>query len=266
VVPLVIWGVFAWAYFGNPIPQSLLAKSAAYRLEPLSALVRLLQHYATPFLEHLTFGSWAIRVGIVIYPALALIGGLAAYKRNKAVWPFAIFPWVYFVAFAIANPLIFRWYLTTPLPFYFLLIFIGIEALLAEVATRWRKLPAFAIFVALAVLAFASTLRGWTLHPIQPPDRPAPEMAWIELELLYEQAATKLAPHLAGMPNATIAAGDVGVLGYATGARILDLVGLNSAETLPYYPLDAGYYGDFVYAVSPDEIAEQRPEDEHIRQ
>ena len=48
-------------------------------------------------------------------------------------------------------------------------------------------------------------------------------MAFIQLELLYRQAADYLAPRLT--PQSVLAAGDVGVLGYYTPARILDTVG-----------------------------------------
>jgi hypothetical protein len=261
ILPLLAWGLFAWLYFSSPIPQSLLAKSAAYRLPPLSALVRLLQHYATPFLEHLTFGLGWIGIGLLLYPFLALVGSRAAFKREPASWPLAVFPWIYFVTFAIANPLIFRWYLATPLPFYFLFILIGLQTMLLDLFHLFKIKSAHftnALCALVLVLPLLS-LRNWTLHPAQPPDRPAPAMAWIELELLYEQAAHYLAPELAAHPQATLAAGDVGALGYFTDARILDLVGLNSLETLAYYPLAENFYGDFVYATSPDLIINERP-------
>ncbi len=262
MLPLLAWGIFAWIYFGSPIPHSLMAKSAAYRLPPLSALVRLLQHYATPFLEHLTFGLGWVKIGLLLYPFLALLGTRATFKREAASWPLAAFPWIYFAAFAIANPLIFRWYLTAPLPFYFLFILIGTQTMLFDLikvfklnAIRFVNIVSLSLFI-LPMLS----LHGWTLHPIQPPDRPAPAMAWIEPELLYKQAAQYLAPELAANPDVTIAAGDVGVLDYFTEARILDLVGLNSPETLAYYPLRENIYGDFIYAISPDLIMNERPD------
>ncbi len=262
-IPLLAWGLFAWVYFGSPIPQSLLAKSAAYHLPPLSAFVRLLQHYATPFLEHLTFGLGWVKIGLLLFPFLFLVGARAAFKRKRATWPLAAFPWIYFIAFAVANPLIFRWYLTPPLPFYFLIILIGLQTVLLDLFKYFkRNSPRVMniVYVFVFILPLLS-LRGWTLHPAQPPDRPAPEMAWIELELLYKQAAERLAPSIAAAPQpVTIAAGDVGVLGYYTDARILDLVGLNSPETLVYYPLDENFYGDFIYAISPDLIINERPD------
>ncbi len=264
MLPLAVWGIFAWVYFGSPFPQSVAAKSAAYHIPELAALIRLLQHYATPFFEHLTFGTGWIPVGWVLYPFLSYVGWRGASKLVPSAWVFAAFPWIYFLVFAVANPLIFRWYLTTPLPFLFLFIFIGLFQLINQTKgwtvnryklpnTTWAIASLLVIFV-----SFFSLLRGWTPNPTHGPARPAPEMAFIELELLYKAAADRLAPRLTR--TETIAAGDVGVLGYYTEARILDLVGLNSPETLRYYPLEESLYGDFIYAVSPDLILDERPD------
>jgi hypothetical protein len=83
-------------------------------------------------------------------------------------------------------------------------------------------------------------------------------MAWVELELLYKEVADELGPGL--HPETTIAAGDVGALGYYSDARILDLVGLNSPETSRYFPLSPEQYGDFVYAVPAEIILDRLPE------
>ncbi|MDA1330570.1 MAG: hypothetical protein O3B43_05855 [Chloroflexi bacterium] len=267
-VPIFTWSAFSWAYFGSPIPQSLVAKAAAYLLEPGSALVRLLQHYATPYQGHLTLGLGWIRVGILLFPVLALIGGWRALRLRKESWPLAVYPWVYLTVFAVANPLIFRWYLTPPLPFYFLLIGLGLESLLWMAVGRMETNPprkerlALVLAGALILAApFGLLLKDWQWRPDHGPDRPTPEMAWIELELLYREAAEILTARIAESPGQPVlAASDVGVLGYFTDALILDLVGLNSPETLSYYPLDKGDYGDFVYAVSTDLVLDKRPD------
>jgi hypothetical protein len=51
----------------------------------------------------------------------------------------------------------------------------------------------------------------------------------------------------------------VGVLGFFTPARILDTVGLNSPESLKYYPLDAN---DYVinYAIPSQLILSEQPD------
>ena len=56
-----------------------------------------------------------------------------------------------------------------------------------------------------------------------------------------------------------IAAGDIGALGYDTGARILDTLGLISPQTLRYYPLDSSFYVG-AYAMPPQLILDEQPD------
>jgi arabinofuranosyltransferase len=257
LLPIAIWGLYATLTFGSPIAHSVQAKLNAYRLEPVEGLVRLLQHYATPFLEDTWLGTTAIAIGLVLYPFLYILGARQALKIEKRIWPFVLYPWLYFVVFAAANPLIFRWYLTPPLPAYFLFILMGAFPLL-NFAFTWRPKWVYVIpKVLLILLPLASSLSDWRLQADHGAPRPAPQMAYIQLELLYRQAAGRLAAQL--KPGDLLAAGDVGVLGYYTGARILDTVGLNSPESLPYYPLDKSAFV-INYAIPADLILDQRPD------
>jgi hypothetical protein len=261
-LPLVWYGFATWM-FGSPIPHSVQAKMGAYHLEATEGLVRLLQHYTTPFLTDRWFGAAiAVGFGLILYPFLYFIGARAAFRQNKRIWPFILYPWLYFLVFAIANPLIFRWYLTPPLPAYFLFILIGINELVSLISNSLKnRTPSwFAGSLAallLFILPLGSTLSGWVWHPDHGNRSPAPEMAWYKLELLYKQAASEVSPYLDA--GKTLAAGDVGVLGFYTPARILDLVGLNSPVTTSYYPLDQKYYVTN-YAVAPDLVIDQQPD------
>jgi hypothetical protein len=268
-LPLVAWGLFATLYFGSPLTHSVAAKSLAYRLPGNAAFIRLLQHYATPFLGHLAFGQMWIAIGLVLYPFLSLLGAWRAGKEQPRSWPFMIYPWLYFATFAIANPLIFRWYLTPPLPFYFLAILIGAEKVLSDLGERLglvgskssqpnngRMVKAVFAILVILVPTFLSS-KDWTLHPDHGLDRPAPDMAWYQLELLYQQAAETLAPHLE--PDSVLAASDVGVLGFFTQAQILDTVGLNSPIALDYYPINPAFYV-INLATSPDLILDVGPD------
>ena len=261
-LPLIWYGYATWL-FGSPIPHSVQAKMGAYRLEATEGLVRLLQHYTTPFLSNLWFGAAiAVGAGLIIYPFLYLIGSRNALKQTPRIWPFIVYPWFYFLVFAIANPLIFRWYLTPPLPAYFLFILIGINQFGSQILNSFKKRPPLwlsngVMVLFLFVLPLTNTLSGWVWHPDHGNRTPAPEMAWYKLELLYRQASTVVSPYMD--TGKTLAAGDVGVLGFFTPCRILDLVGLNSPVTTGYYPLDKKYYVTN-YAVSPDLILDQRPD------
>ena len=271
-LPVLLWIGFSSLYFGSPIPHSITAKGLAYRLSAESGFIRLLQHYSTPFLEHLTFGAAAIGVGFVLYPLLFLIGSVRALRQTPRIWSFLVYPWLYFAAFAIANPLIFRWYLTPPLPALILGILLGADRLLGDLGKAIerraadRQILVARLFTGLRIsivilLPLILSLRGWQAQPDHGLQRPAPEMAWYKLELLYRQAAQLLNAEiqLRGQELPLLAAGDVGVLGFSTPTRILDTVGLNSPQSTRYYPLDPKFYV-INYAIPPDLILDARPD------
>lgn len=271
-LPLAAWFGFAWTYFGNPIPHSVLAKSQAYHLSTYGAFTRLLQHFATPFMGHHTFGTYWIRVGLILFPFLCIVGSRKVWKYFPRFWPWIVYPWVYFLTFSLANPLIFRWYLTPPLLPYAFFIFIGLQDLL----THFFDLPSslkkenntfsFTSLITLVILfaLLILPLRAWTLHPDHGPDRPAPKMAWFKLELVYKEAAEIIREdaqvHALSEDSSipVLAAADVGVLGYHTPLPILDIVGLNSRQSLAYYPLEDAVYA-FNFAVPPDLILDEKP-------
>lgn len=261
LLPLLFWFTFAWARFDALLPHSIAAKANAYHLEWHAALVRFLQHYATPFMGHTTFGNNYIKIGIVLFPALALIAMLRTFKADPSNWPFLLFPWGYAGAFALANPLVFRWYLTPPLPFYFLLVLAGAETLIDELTGKQGDRRIKWILAALAIICmpFFSLLSNWELHPDHGLRRPAPEMAWYKLELLYTDVALILSPEIQ-QNGGLLAAGDVGALGYYTEAQILDTVGLMSPQAVTYYPIPDELYREHAYVIPPDLILEMQPE------
>ncbi|MEA4907633.1 MAG: hypothetical protein VB089_08435 [Anaerolineaceae bacterium] len=258
-LPLAAWGIFATLYYGSPLPHSVAAKLAVYHLSAGEALVRLLQHYATPFFEYELFGPAGTAVGLILYPFLFWIGARKARRAIPRLLPFILYPWVYLIIFSLANPLIFRWYLTPPLPAYFFFILLGADTLLRQVLPRLLPGAAGQTAVSLLVLIalpLGFSLSQWERLPDHGPQRPAPKMAWIKLELLYQQVAREIAPQMDG--ETVLAAGDVGVLGYYTPARILDTVGLNSPEALEYYPIDPQAYV-INYAIPAGMVVNQQP-------
>lgn len=282
LIPILFWSVFATFYFGSPIPHSIAAKSLAYRLGAGAGFMRLLQHYNTPFLGHLTFGNSWIAVGMVLYPFMFLVGGRFAWRQSHRVWPLLAYPYIYFIVFALANPLIFRWYLTPPLPFYFLFILTGLFSLIIRIGTTLNRvkveddksraskdctleknpIPVYLAMVLLVIVTPVTlSLHGWEIHPDHGINRPAPDMAWYKLELLYKQAADILMEQFPQVTYTTplLAAGDVGVLGYYTQARLLDTVGLNSPQSTRYYPADPKIYV-INYAIPADLILDNMPD------
>jgi hypothetical protein len=262
---LAPWYIFATLYFGNPFPHSVAAKVVAYHLGRYDALVRLWQHFSTPFfenlvLEPLAFGRYWNALGIIPYGSLYLIAALRLLKGPQAgsgrAFPILAYPPLYVLVFAWANPLIFRWYLAPPLPLFFLGIVLGAWELISALSgghLRAARVVAGTLLIAALIL----TLNAWEIHPDHGPDRPAPEMAFIQLEEVYHQAALLLRPEIT--TRTRIAAGDIGALGYYSDARILDTVGLISPQATSYYPLNPDLLA-INYAMPADLILDQAPD------
>jgi hypothetical protein len=300
---LAPWLIFGTLYFGSPLTASIAAKSVTYRLPPEANLVRLIQHYSTPFFEDTALGApWRL-IGSAVYLLLCGLGGLRVIRRDRRTWPLLAYPYLYLAVFAVANPLLFRWYLSPPLPFYFLLILTGIWTVANDavrVITRGLTLvishrhpassiqhpvssirypassiqhpassiqypvssiqrPATVLLALFATTVLVLTLNAWDLHPDHGPDRPAPEMAWFKLELLYARTADIVLSHATS--GDTLCAGDIGMLGYRTNLRILDTVGLVTPQSTRHYPADPDIYvinyaipADLVLALDPDYI------------
>jgi hypothetical protein len=265
LLALAPWVLFATFYFGSPLANSVVAKTAAYRLGPFSALVRLIQHYATPFFEHRILGTRWVAVGSILYLFLSWIGGLAMIRRESRLVPWVVYPWFYLVAFSVSNPLIFRWYMAPILPMYVLCIAYGVRQIgwdvVSALQARWpaASLAGRILGSALLLIALGFLVNAWTLHPDHGPARPAPEMAWFKLEQLYRQVTSDLVASEPVTAETRIAAGDIGVVGFVSGARILDTLGLISPGSTAYYPLPDAAHAT-TYAVSTDLILDKQPD------
>jgi hypothetical protein len=262
------WLIFGTLAFGSPLTASMAAKSVTYRLPPEAALVRLIQHYSTPFFENALFGPrWQLG-GFALYLLLCILGGVRIIRDNRRTWPLIAYPYLYLVVFSAANPLLFRWYLSPPLPFYFLSILCGVWMLSSDLPQGFLKsrvrpqessaIPSIALAL-FAVGAIVLTANAWDLQPDHGPNRIAPNMAWFKLELLYDHAAEIVSSSAA--PGDRLCAGDIGVLGYRTGLEILDTVGLVTPESWSHYPADPDLYiinyaipAELVLALDPDYV------------
>jgi hypothetical protein len=186
---------------------------------------------------------------LAAFGILAMVGlvrhGLPHLEQRKVPWqPFAAFAMLYvsfYVAVGLRGVRLFPWYLVPIEPFYLLAAAAGLARLSA-----WR--PGAVLAAALVV---------WQLVAIdwQRPFLPAGQ------DLLREQLLLDVGQQLATTlpPTATVAAPEIGALGYASKLRVLDTVGLVSPEALPYYPLPAEQMLTD-NAIPPRLIVDQRPD------
>jgi 4-amino-4-deoxy-L-arabinose transferase-like glycosyltransferase len=259
-VVLVPWAFFSMAAFGTPLPNSVTAKRYAYRIEPLGAFTGLIRAYSNLFFTFDLFGSIATMVSGLLVLATGVIALVYCARRHFLIFALLVYPWLYLLTLAILNPLMFRWYFAPPLPALMLGVVIGLWVMVRPLERVHRRLPA-ALTGVIAIVCLASTLSGWTLTPDHGPNRPAPRMAWHQIELFYQEMAERMVRDHGVTRESRVASADIGTIGFFTGAVIIDTVGLVTPELTAYYPVDSALVAsDQNYAIPPQLIFDTQPE------
>jgi hypothetical protein len=266
---LLPWLAFCTVYFGSPIPNSINAKSVAYAVEDGRAFIELaLKNYAQPFTEtQLSPSAWQGTAGlasILLYLTLASVAALRLRHHAPHMLALWVYPWLYLAAFSIANPHIFRWYTNPPMPALLLFYVVGLWALVGALTQRGGRNVVIArngLLAAVALFWLAASLNNWELQPNHGPQRPAPRMAWHKIELIYQEIGVLLRDQYGATAATRVASADIGAVGYFSGARIIDTVGLVTPELRRYYPFDRALLLDGeVYVVPPQLLFDTMPD------
>jgi hypothetical protein len=256
---LLPWVIFSFAYFGTPIPNSVTAKRYAYLIPPNAAFEQFLRTYANVYFQFDLLGSLGVMLGGVLILTFSFFAFSYAIRYEQRILPFLIYAWVYFAAFAVLNPQVFRWYMAPPLPALIVGTFIGAWALLRPLSRLRYVVPS--IVGIIGGVCVLTSLSGWTLTPEQGAQRPAPKMAWNAIELLYQQMGEHLRDDLGVTSETRVASGDIGAVGYFSRTTIVDTVGLVTPELTRYYPVDPTLIPEGMnYAIPPQLIYDTQPD------
>jgi hypothetical protein len=227
--PILLGAAALTLVYGSPLPHSVAAKQVAYTpVGPLENPLALVLQAGLPGWSPFLLGLWptaaclgAALLGVAALAA-ATVRGVSRAQRGRKTWqPFALFG-ALLVAFYIAAGLrgvrLFSWYLVPLAPLYLLALSLGLATI------RRRTL-------------LAALLVVWQLAAVDWQQPLLPAGASLAREQLFLEAGRDLRDALP--PDATVAAPEIGALGYVSGLRILDTVGLVSPAALAYYPLPA---------------------------
>ncbi len=223
------WLVFSTLYFGSPIPNSIIAKARAYLTATnLEALLVILRTWGSFWPYEPGFG-WRLMYSFanaIFLGSLYVFVGWREMKRDSSVVVFFGYPLLFTFVFAYANPFMVFWYLGPLLPYWLVGLVEGISTFTDLVAGRSRgKLTRSAILAILVVSQFLAIDVFYTMQVSKETPR----------ELLYQQLALELDQQMA---DSTLAASEIGVLGYYSSAYILDTVALVSPQAIPYNPAE----------------------------
>ena len=218
------WLVWAALYFGSPLPQSIVAKGAAYAhfggLYTFLFLVNFLGSGALG--PYPSAFAWGVLPGFVFFLFLATIGLLDFIQRRRAALVAAAYPLLYYaVMMQRQAPMFFLWYYPPLMPGLLFLLLAGLARLGRRVNGRgWAcLLAAFTLGLLLAPWVLMSWMPGWGVAR--------------EVESVYQKASDWLEPRL--VDGQVVFAPDIGVLGWRLQqAVILDPIGLVSLESMAY--------------------------------
>jgi hypothetical protein len=236
------WLWIATQYYGSPVPHSIPAKAAAYNLHRPSTLPNFLDTLANVMPFRMPWGR--LLGNVVLLPCL-IAGGIAAARqpRLRPLLALALAWWAYLV---LPRTLLFTWYFAPLLLPAYLLAALGLDALRQR--PWWTVAPRTAAVGTLGVLAIG--LSGWLVEVGQKAARVQGAESTVRRaigEWLRENTPT----------DARIAMEPIGYIGYYSGRRILDEVGLVSPAMVPLNRLGDGWFGAMVRNLEPEYIVER---------
>lgn len=206
---LVPWFVFAWLYFGTPLPVTLFVKQQQGLLPKSESFFDGLFYYGRGYWRqarywpHFGLAGLGIVYGLIRHPRWLLIPG----------WSL-----LYFVAYSSLGVTRYFWYYAPLVPGFVVLIGIGIDGLdqlmRRGLSQRMRRWP-IALLVVLMLLAQVTTLN--MLRSMN--DRRLG---------IYRTVGEWLAANTP--PDASVGTLEVGVIGYYSQRRMIDFAGLIQPE------------------------------------
>ncbi len=210
----------AWHWYGTPLPGTAFAKSTVYGWRA--------DHLANPILRRFPQIPRLVQVffGFPYGAPFTIAGILGVYsllckKSYDVLWPLA---WlmVYWGSFVISRILLFTWYLVPPLPVLYLLGSFGISfvhnGIKNSAASLAKAAPAFAVLLTLACFGYSCRV--------------------LYLDQKVEDAVRKpmglwLRSH--AQKGDVVMLEPIGYVGYYSGMKVLDVIGLVSPQVLRYY-------------------------------
>jgi hypothetical protein len=231
-VLLIGWIVFAWIYFGSPIPVTLAAKQQ-------QGLMANSESFARGFLTVISSNSSWFLISEV---ALALMGLILAFWKKRIWLLILIWPVVYFLSYSILGVTRYFWYYAPLIPGFIIAAGLGLTAFseLIKGSIQGRKsLSQFAVLIpgiVLFILFTGSILSLWQLRKSNDPRFG-----------IYKAAGEWLRENT--LPSERVGSLEVGIIGYFAQRPMVDFAGLIQPETAEQFSTETTYQDAAFFAV-----------------
>ncbi len=229
------WFIFAWLYFGSPLPATLATKqhqgAMAISTGFAPGLFTIMQSYA----------GWQYEIERV----LAVLG-LVAIRSAKQWLPFLLWPALYFVAYSLLGVSQYFWYYAPLVPGFLVLVGLGISALSQAVSLTADRLGQ-ALRSSKFVLPVLYPIILFSLGIFQVRDMWQSSANLDPRVEIYSAIGKWIQANVA--PNATIGTLEVGIIGYYAQRPMIDFAGLIQPEVARYLSYNTTYDDAALWAV-----------------
>ena len=243
LLPALAWVAFGFAYYGNPVYHSIIAK--ARPLYPMPAgqaimlILRSIASWSTGGLIPAAARPLLLVPGLVVF--LLVLAGRVLLPRfrpqpRQPAAPDASLLLLLLLFFTLTNPLMFDWYYPPVTLLWFCVFAGGLPALAAWTGRRRLETAALVLLVLLAALP-ATRLFTRQVREHRPAfELPLDKEGYRLRVMTYRATAEWLNETVP--PGTNLAAPEIGALGYYyRRGPVLDACGLVSPEALPYLPV-----------------------------
>jgi hypothetical protein len=219
------WTIFAFAYFGSPVPQSAVSKVVVYGWHAKSAYPNI-----APFLDQMTHS-----MPHKLIAGLALIGLVTVALRVRMLLPAALWMLTHYAAMALSKVFLFGWYYIPPSPLYFLMAAVGAGTIASALLDRASRQETRAGQHAKWALAGSAIVLLVGLKSI-----PAIKQSLRDEQVKEDRTRKAIGLDLRErmQSGSKLMLEPIGYVGYFAQANVLDTVGLVSPEVLKYYRAD----------------------------
>ena len=197
------WFVFAWSYFGSPLPVTMVVKQHQGSMAISQGFFEGFLTIASPYFKW----SYFIELGLVIV-------GLVFMFRKASQWVL-ILSWtlLYFFSYSVIGVSRYFWYYAPLLTIWIVMIGLGISSL-QRFFTPNRKLLFWIVSLVLFFCMFlAQSLDLWRLR-----QNPDPRL------MMYRDVGEWLQENT--LPSSSVGTLEVGIIGYYSQRKIIDFAGL----------------------------------------
>jgi hypothetical protein len=226
---LLPWFLFAWIYFGSPLPATLAAKqhqgamAISQRFAP--GLLTVLRPYLTKWYFWIEFG-------------LALLGGIWMFWRARVWLLFLSWTAFYFIGYTLLGVSRYFWYYAPLAPGFLAAVGLGITAIFD--AWRYRRpsserLLWWICFSGIVILALGQGVHLWRMRAVSNPRLQA-----------YRATGEWLRENIPA--TARVGALEIGAIGYYAQRQIIDFAGLIQPEVAAYIDRETTYADSALWA------------------